>query len=303
MSTTATTEEPIRIFIGTDDTQELGAKIFEYSVRRHTDAPVVFDRMEHVTWPYPKDGKNYPGTNFSFHRFAIPKLVGYKGRALYVDADMLVLRDIRELWNQPFNGASVLCAASSDPGERRRQLSVMLMDCDNLDWDVEKIITEGLDAGKFNYDELIYGLCIEPAERVKDALPPQWNSLEKYEPGKTGLIHYTEMEKQPWLSRRNKNGWLWLEYLRDAIKEGIVTEAEIKAAAEKGWARPSLLPVLHTPRVFWKPFEKYVSKKMDKGFVPHQDIRSRQKVARSGDGAPVAPTGTVIATPGDQSAG
>jgi lipopolysaccharide biosynthesis glycosyltransferase len=194
--------------------------------------------MPNVTWPYPKDGKNYPGTNFSFHRFAIPKLMGYKGRALYVDADMLVLRDIAELWNTPFNGAAVLCAASSDPG-RRRQLSVMLLDCANLDWDVDKIITEGLDKGKFNYDELIYGLCIEPAERVKDALPPEWNSLEKYEPGKTCLLHYTEMERQPWLSFRNRNGWLWLEYLRDAIRDGAVTWDEVnEAVARAGRARP-----------------------------------------------------------------
>ena len=279
-ATTAENEEPIRIFIGTDDTQELGARIFEYSVRRHSDAPVVFDRMEKVTWPYPKDGKNYPGTNFSFHRFAIPKLAGYQGRALYVDADMLVLRDIRELWNTPFDGASVLCAAPSDEN-RRRQLSVMLMDCSQLNWDVEKIITEGLDAGKFNYDELIYGLCIEPEDKVKDTIAPQWNSLEKYEPGKTGLIHYTEMEKQPWLSRRNKNGWLWLEYLRDAMSEGVVTREEIREAQAKGWARPSLLRVLDTPRPFWKPFEKIVAKRIDKGFVPHQDIRQRQKQARS----------------------
>lgn len=276
--------EPIRIFIGTDDTQELGARIFEYSVRRHTDADVVFDRMPNVTWPYPKDPKNYPGTNFSFHRFAIPKLVGYKGRALYVDADMLVLRDIRELWNMPFDGAAVLCAASSEPGKRRRQLSVMLLDCDNLDWDVDKIITEGLDGGKFTYDQLIYDLAIEPGDRVRDSLPPQWNSLEKYEPGKTGLIHYTELVRQPWLSPRNRNGWLWLSYLQDAIKDGIVTREEIKDAQARGWARPSLLDVLNVPRPLWKVYEKLVSRRKDKGFVPHQDLRERQAEAKKAAG-------------------
>lgn len=279
-------DDVIRIYIGTDSTQELGAKIFQYSVKRHTDAIVEFDTMPEVTWPYPKDPQNFPGTNFSFHRFAIPKLAGYQGKALYVDADMLVLRDIRELWNTPFDvAAAVLCAASSEPGKRRRQLSVMLMDCARLDWDVDKIITEGLDGGKFTYDQLIYDLCIEPEGKVRDSIPAQWNSLEKYEPGKTGLIHYTETRKQPWLSRRNKNGWLWLEYLRDAIAEGVVTREEIEQAARKGWARPSLLPLLNTPRPLWWGFEKTVARRLDKGFVPHQEFYERKAQAQNAPSA------------------
>lgn len=272
-------EEPIRIFIGVDETQRLPAKLFKYSVRRHTNAPVEFDTMDGVTWPYPKDKKNFPGTNFSFHRFAIPKLVGYQGKALYVDADMLVLRDIRELWNTPFDGASVLCAAASDPG-KRRQLSVMLLDCDKLDWDVKKIISEGLDGGKFNYDELIYGLVIEPPSKVRDTIPPEWNSLDKYEPGKTALVHYTHLPKQPWLSPRHKHGWLWLEYLRDAMREGVVTRREIEEAQAKGWARPSLLRVLNLPRPLWRPFEKTLARLIDRRFVPHEEFRGRQREAR-----------------------
>ena len=272
-------ETPLHIFIGVDDTQRLPAKLFEYSVRRHTKAPVVFDTMDDVTWPYPQDKKNFPGTNFSFHRFAIPKRMGCKGKALYVDADMLVLRDIRELWNTPFDGAAVLCAASSDP-KKRRQLSVMLMDCSQLDWDVEKIITEGLDAGEFTYDQLIYDLAIEPKDKIREALAPQWNSFDKYEPGKTGLIHYTELVKQPWLSRRNKCGWVWLEYLRDAMREGVITRREVEEAQANGWARPSLLRVLDLPRPLWLPFEKIMSRRIDKGFVPHQEFLGRQQDAR-----------------------
>ena len=273
-------EAPIRIYIGTDPSQLLGAKIFEYSVRRHTDAVVEFDTMLNVTWPYPKDPGNQPGTNFSFHRFAIPKRAGYKGRALYVDADMLVLRDIRELWNSPFDGATVLCAPSSSPGKKRRQLSVLLLDCDRLTWDVDKIITEGLDGGKFTYDQLIYDLAIEPAGQMRESLLPEWNSLDKYEPGNTRLVHYTELKRQPWLSRKNKQGLFWIQYLSDAIKDGVVTEDEIVEATKKGWARPSLLPLLRSPRAFWPVFEKTVAPIMDRGFVPHEELQDRLGKAR-----------------------
>lgn len=267
--------EPIRIFIGTDDTQELGAKIFEYSVRRHTKAEVVFDRMESVTWPYPKDPQNYPGTNFSLHRFAIPKLAGYRGKAIYVDADMLVLKDIEGLWNTPLDGAKVLCAKSSNP-KKRAQLSVMLLDCDRLDWDVEKIVTEDLDGGKYSYDQLMYDLAMEPEGSLRQGLPATWNSLDLYVPGETCLVHYTELVKQPWLSRKNPYGLLWIETLRDAMNEGLVTLEELQAATEKGWARPSLIPLLKAPRPLWPLFEKTVARKLDKGFIPHEDLRTRQ---------------------------
>ena len=267
--------EPIRIFIGTDATQDLGATIFEYSVKRHTKADVVFDRMESVTWPYPADPKNYPGTNFSFHRFAIPKLAGYRGKALYVDADMLVLKDIQALWDTPFDGATVLCAPSSNP-KKRRQLSVMLLDCSRLDWDVDKIVTEDLDAGKFTYDALMYDLPIVPPGGLREGLSPNWNSLDKYVPGETCLVHYTELVRQPWLSRKNPYGLLWVETLRDAMNEGLVTREELQEATAKGWARPSLIPLLDTPRPLWGLFEKTVARVLDRGFVPHEDLRTRQ---------------------------
>jgi hypothetical protein len=276
----SSTEEPIRIYIGTDDTQTLGARVFEYSVRRHTTAPVFFDTMQSVTWPYPQDPRNYPGTHFSFHRFAIPKLAGYRGKALYVDADMLVLRDIRELWDTPFDGAPVLCAPSSDPGKRRRQLSVLLLDCGALDWDVEKIITEGLDAGRYTYDQLLYDCACEPAERVRELIPPEWNSLEKYEPGRTCLLHYTELTRQPWLNGRNRNGWLWMQYLKDAIRDGFISRDEVKEAQAKGWARPSLLAHLDAPPFLWKIYGKTVARRMDEGFEPHEDLRTRQMLAK-----------------------
>ena len=271
--------EPIRIFIGTDTTQALGAKIFEYSVRRHTDAEVVFDRMENVTWPYPKDAKNYPGTNFSFNRFAIPKLAGYQGRAIYVDADMLVLKDIRGLWNMPFNGATVLCAKSSRP-KKRRQLSVMLLDCDRLKWDVERIITEDLDGGKYTYEQLMFDLPMEPSGSLQEGIPAEWNSLDKYVPGETCLVHYTELTTQPWLSRKNPHGLLWVESLLDAMNDGVVTKDEIREATAKGWARPSLLPLLETPRNRWWLFERTTAARLDKGFVPHEELRTRQSEAK-----------------------
>ena len=67
------------------------------------------------------------------------------------------------------------------------QFSVMLLNCVNLDWDVNKIVS-GLDSGAFDYRQLMQQLCIMPAEWRKPKLPFEWNSLEHYEAGKTCLI-------------------------------------------------------------------------------------------------------------------
>ena len=267
-------EAPARIYIGTDPSQMVAAKVFEYSVRRHATMPVAFDTMDSVTWPFPSDPKNQPRTNFSFHRFAIPKLAGYEGRAAYVDADMIVFRDIRELWEIPFNDATVLYAPSSNP-KRTKQFSVMLMDCSRLRWDVDAIIG-GMDEGRYDYDQLVGELCIEPDSDVQARIPPEWNSLDLFFPGKTGLLHYTHMETQPWVYSRHKHGDLWVASLQDAISEGAISRKEVEEAVERGWARPSLLRQLDTERSRWPLFNRLTAPIIDRGFKPHRALRERQ---------------------------
>lgn len=267
------TETPMRLFIGTDDTQLLGAKLLEYSVRKHSTVSSVFDNMMHVRAPMPKDPKNQPRTNFSFNRFSIPKLAGYKGRAVYVDADMQVFRDFREMWDIPFDGAKILYASSSDP-KRPKQFSVLLLDCERLDWDLDKIVA-GLDEGKYGYDELMKEMCIEPADAIRPGLPPEWNSLEEYHEGKTGLIHYTDMHTQPWVSRHNRNGDLWATAFKCALKEGFITQEEVRENLRKKYLRPSLAWQLKLPRSVWPRFNKTFGRLLDRGYKPHQQLFTR----------------------------
>lgn len=270
-----TSELPVRIFIGTDETQMLGAKVFEYSVRKHCPLPVVFDIMDQVQAPVPRDPQNRPRTGFSFNRFAIPSLAGYRGRAVYVDADMMVFRNFQELWDLPFDGATVLYAGSSDP-KRPKQFSVLLLNCGQLKWNLEEIV-RGLDEGRYDYDKLMKEMCIEAPEAVRGNIPPEWNSLEEYVEGKTGLIHYTDMMKQPWVSCQNRNGDLWVGCLLEAIEHGTITWEEVKAAIKSGFARPSLLWQLKTPRRFWPVFNKCIARIFDAGFKPHKILKTRLK--------------------------
>jgi hypothetical protein len=285
------TEVPMRIFIGADETQLLGAKILEYSVRKHSTVSSVFDDMMHVRAPVPQDPKNQARTNFSFNRFAIPKLAGYHGRAVYVDADMQVFRDFREMWDTPFNGAKVLYARSNDP-KRPKQFSVLLLDCARLDWDLDTIIA-GMDEGKYDYDKLMKEMCIEAPEDVQPGLPVEWNSLEEFHAGKTGLIHYTDMHTQPWVSRANPNGGEFVAGLKSALKDEFIKWPELVEAKNKKYVRPSLLMQLKLPRSVWPQFNKTYGRILDRGFKPHEPLFTRLETGRKQAAAPTtAPAGS-----------
>ena len=232
-------EAPIRVFVGTDRTQMLAARVLEYSIRKHASMSVDFVPMCDLPVPMPKDAQNRPRTGFSFSRFLIPSLCDYRGRAIYVDADMLVLNDIAKLWDMPMDEADILCAEQPSEKGRIRQYSVMLLNCSNLRWKIDEIV-QGLDDGSYSYPRLMYDFCVVGSEKIASALPYEWNSLEYYEPGKTCLIHYTDMPTQPWVSFRNSHRSIWYKALREAVGEGFISKQELYREVESGYVRPDL---------------------------------------------------------------
>ena len=261
-----TEREPIRVYVGSDATQWLAARVLEHSIRKYASQPVEVHHMIDLPIRLPQDPEQWPRTPFSFYRFAIPQLAGHRGRAIYVDSDMLVFHDIAELWDTEFEGASLLCAGDPSDPRRKRQFSVMLLDCARLGWDVDDIVT-GLDEEQYDYAKLMYDFCIVKEDQIRASLPERWNSLEKYVAGETALLHYTDMPKQPYVSRKNRNGALWIEAFREAVREGFLTEREIQAAVRKEFVRPTLLSDLHPWQVwrhvqdlFHEPHRRYLKR-------------------------------------------
>lgn len=285
-------DEVIRVYVGADRSQLLAVPVLEYSIKRHTTAKVEVIPMLDLPVPVPKDPRNGQRTGFSFSRFCIPKLAGYKGKAIYMDADMLVFKDIRSLWNLPFNGAKILIqeevkftdvtmAKENAPKVRKKQCAVMLLDCENLDWDVEKIV-QGLDDGQYNYDQLMSELCILPESEVGYSVPFEWNSLEHYDPT-TCLIHYTDMGTQPWVSTRNSNGYLWFDEVRRMIAADELDLQTIKDEIAQGHFRPSLINEIrygHLVPRFLRPLFNKTNWAADKlsGYVPHKSVYEQKRI-------------------------
>ena len=236
-----TAPSPIRIFIGADQTQLLGAKIFEFSVRQHASMSVRCEVINNDGLPTPTDPKKRARTGFSFCRFKIPELCDYRGRGIYVDADMQVFTDIKDLWMRDFDSASLLYSELPHQGEGKRipQFSVMLLNCSQLDWKAKEIVAS-LEREEMDYAKLMFEFAMMPPEKKKALLEFEWNSLEHFEAGKTKLIHYTDMPTQPWVSHVNKNGHLWYKALREAVSQGFVTIDEIHMEIDKGNVSPML---------------------------------------------------------------
>jgi hypothetical protein len=242
-------QEKLRIFVGADESQLVPAAILEYSIRKHSSQPVEFTTMIDLPVPQPKDPANRPRTGFSFYRFLIPALCGYEGTALYLDCDMQVFADIAELWKIPFDGSTVLCTYQPDPpaqwrGDANfkpgRHLAVMMLDCARLRWDIDEIVN-GLDEGHYDYKELMSDLCIVPEEEIDERIPVEWNSLERYEPGRTKLLHYTVVPTQPWKNDDNPLSEIWMDIYRDAVATKFVDQKLVEDSIAGGHTKVSLL--------------------------------------------------------------
>jgi lipopolysaccharide biosynthesis glycosyltransferase len=280
----------IDIFVGADRSQLLAVAVLEHSIRRHTERRVRVCPLIDLDLPEPEDPRHGSRTNFSFARFAIPELKRFEGKAIYLDADMQVFRDIGELWDIPLDGAAIAIQEElpahlverqkeGAPARRIKQCSVMLVDCAKARWDAAEIVG-GLD-GRYTYEELMYDLCILPEDQIRYAVPFAWNSLEHHDI-ETRLLHYTDMDTQPWVSPANRLGWLWLDEVRLMLAAGELVRADLEREIELGYFRPSLTRELdETPHARgWNEAaaRRYAELDRKAGFVKHADVYRRKRL-------------------------
>jgi hypothetical protein len=244
--------EALRIFVGTDETQIVAHRVLEYSIRKSASVPVEVTPMLGLEHRMPRRPEDRPRTGFSFNRFMIPELCGYRGRALYLDADMLVLGDVAELADMPFGPCKVLRTDPEAPTDEWGRYgttytdagaAVMLLDCERLPWKIDDIVA-GLDEGRYTYEALMSLEALIDPDDVVSAIPPEWNALERYESGRTKLLHYTVVPSQPWKNDDNPLGEFWMQWYREGVENGAVPPDEVELQISAGHVKESLRPAL-----------------------------------------------------------
>lgn len=236
-------ESPIRIFVGAGDQQMVPALVLKHSILKHATMSVDVTIMNEWKHQMPVDPRNRPRTPFSFQRFMIPEKCGYKGHAIYMDSDMLVFGDVKEIWQA--EGLWLITARNADIDKHKAQFSVFKVDCEKAKehWDINDIV-ESIDKGLMTYEDVVFSA--NHGELYTYGWNPDWNSLEEYTEGKTKLLHYTEMYNQPWLVNPNHPlGHLWFAELKEAVADGSIDKSLVEDHVKRRWILPKCLEVLN----------------------------------------------------------
>lgn len=153
--------EPLRVFIGYDPRQPVAYNVCAHSIMRHASVPVSVTALHLKHLPIKRRGL----TEFTFSRFLVPYLAGFQGRALFLDQDMVVTGDVKELFDHP--DMSAVCVVQDQ--ERFEWPSAMLFNASCC-----RILTpEFVD----NEKNLLFDLKWAP---YVGHMPKRWNQILGY---------------------------------------------------------------------------------------------------------------------------
>jgi lipopolysaccharide biosynthesis glycosyltransferase len=216
----------LRIFVGYEDRQAIAYEVLKYSLEKHSSSPLDIRPLrlraleEEIGFKRPHDPLQ--STEFTYTRFLVPLLCEFKGRALYLDSDMLCLADVTELFDldlsvfwlrvvkhehHPTTRIKMGNRIQTDY-PRKNWSSLMLLDCERLTcWSKEMVESQ---SGRW-----LHRFEPIPDESIGE-LPRTWNVLDFHDES-TKLVHYTE--GGPWLPEcaTHPYGALWRRY-RDELE-------------------------------------------------------------------------------------
>ena len=216
------TKENIKIFIGCDpnncDLEQL--MVLEYSIRKHTQHNIEIHWMQlshDITSPWYSDQSTDQGwhtekwaTPFSGFRWAIPELCNFKGRAIYMDADIIVLCDIAELWSHAINNPEAIVIAKG--GKSSARLCTCVWDCEKA-----KSFLPPLEEIRHNPDshKNLMRLLKEKPQLI-EPYQDSYNNIdgEGLTINEIKILHYSDMGTQfshkysiPRLTKTNQKHW------------------------------------------------------------------------------------------------
>lgn len=94
--------QPLRIFIGFDERETVAWHVLVNSIMENSTMPVTFTPLNLSNLQCidieKKDAR--ASNTFSYSRFLVPYLSAYKGKAIFMDCDMLMTADISKLFDE-----------------------------------------------------------------------------------------------------------------------------------------------------------------------------------------------------------
>jgi hypothetical protein len=238
----------LNVIIGTQKNQFLAERVLEYSIRKNASGEVNVRALH-------QDRASPGGTNFGFVRFGVPSACDFQGRAIYLDADQVVLGDIYELAEQLHapNAVGIVRKIEGSfggkPVEERNETSVMVFACDQLrSWDPDKMFervvpngSDSLEAGQIRYRDFMRLAWFDPA--LIEEVDPCWNHYNVVRED-TKLVHFSHVREQPWKRPKHPFTPFWLAWLEETIAAGALKKSDILKSVLRGHAHPYFLRAL-----------------------------------------------------------
>eukprot|EP01101_Sappina_pedata_P005632 TRINITY_DN261_c1_g1_i1.p1 TRINITY_DN261_c1_g1~~TRINITY_DN261_c1_g1_i1.p1 ORF type:complete len:285 (-),score=138.65 TRINITY_DN261_c1_g1_i1:79-933(-) len=227
-----TEENPFRIYMGFDSHEEIAFQVASHSLSKRTKVPHVIYPLKQKEMRdkglYYRQRDPKQSTEFTYLRFLVPQLAGYKGWAMFVDDDFLWLGDIADLLDQIDDKYAIMCVkhdykpteatklagVAQDAYPRKNWSSMVLYNCGHP---ANQKLTVEL-ANKETGSYLHRFMWIEDDSLIGE-VPYTWNFLvgwyKKLEGDKVpGAIHYTE--GGPWFPDHRAIG---VDYQKEWFEE------------------------------------------------------------------------------------
>ena len=222
----------MKVFVGYDTREDIAYQVCKHSIETKSKLadvrPLKQQELRDAGW-YTRPIDKLASTEFTFTRFLIPELTNFKGWALFMDCDMILTTDIKELFDQADPKYAVMCVQHDyTPKEgtkmdgqkqtiypRKNWSSVMLFNCAHPS-------NAALTMDLVNSPE-INGAYLHRFSWLKDEEIGELNHTWNYLVGvyddieRPKLIHYTE--GGPWFEnyRNCEFSDLWKQELTDMM--------------------------------------------------------------------------------------
>ena len=102
----------MKIYVGHDSREDIAYQVCEHSIKRRDPSAEVIplkQKQMRDQGLYTRPIDKLASTEFTFTRFLIPELTNYEGWAVFMDSDMILTTDIKELFDQADDQYAVMC--------------------------------------------------------------------------------------------------------------------------------------------------------------------------------------------------
>ena len=224
----------MKVFVGYDTREDIAYQVCKHSIISKQPGadvkPLKQQELREAGW-YTRPVDKLASTEFTFTRFLIPELTNFEGWALFMDCDMILTTDIKELFDQADDRYAVMCVHHDYKVQegfkmdgqkqtvypRKNWSSVVLWNCGHPS---NRVVTTDL-----VNDEKTTGKYLHRFSWLKDEeigeLDHTWNYLVGVydDIKKPNLIHYTE--GGPWFENYRDCEFheLWKNELFDMMKK------------------------------------------------------------------------------------